>query len=354
MPNFSNCTDTKSTISGKNLISLLCRKIDEILLSLIPPGTKCALLDFPNHSNFGDSAIWLGEIAWLRQHDIKVVYISELKTCSFDHLARSLGSGGVILLSGGGNLGDLYSNHQRLREAVITAFPKHRIVQLPQSIWFEKAENLSRTKAVFSRHPDLILLVRDKRSLEIARNDFKVPTYLCPDMAFLLGSLARPSPADSEILWLLRKDEESLSATFMGSSEGRCVDWADGAMPIFLQITRFLFKQATEHPRKLGGLRRTLSWTYNLVAHQRVGIGCRLLSQGKVVITDRLHGHILSLLLGIPHIILDNNYGKVKSFYGTWTKDCTLAHWADSSTEALKVARMIAIDQKEREFDAEG
>ncbi|RZM06107.1 MAG: exopolysaccharide biosynthesis protein, partial [Sphingomonas sp.] len=33
----------------------------------VAPGSRYALVDFPDHANVGDSAIWLGELAMLRQ-----------------------------------------------------------------------------------------------------------------------------------------------------------------------------------------------------------------------------------------------------------------------------------------------
>ena len=46
-----------------------------------------------------------------------------------------------------------------------------------------------------------------------------------------------------------------------------------------------------------------------------------MLSTGGLVVTDRLHAHILSLLLDIPHVLLDNSYGKVAGFADQWTGD---------------------------------
>jgi pyruvyl transferase EpsO len=66
-----------------------------------------------------------------------------------------------------------------------------------------------------------------------------------------------------------------------------------------------------------------------------------MLSQGKVIVTDRLHAHILSLLLGIPHIVFDDQEeqcGKVRVFYETWTKGCDLTRWVDSPAEAQRVS----------------
>jgi exopolysaccharide biosynthesis predicted pyruvyltransferase EpsI len=67
-----------------------------------------------------------------------------------------------------------------------------------------------------------------------------------------------------------------------------------------------------------------------------------MLSEGRVVVTDRLHGHILCLLLGIPHIVLDNSYGKLRSFDETWTRTSTLTHWAASLDDAVQLAHRLA------------
>ncbi|HWH17573.1 MAG TPA: hypothetical protein VNT77_04435, partial [Allosphingosinicella sp.] len=47
--------------------------------------------------------------------------------------------------------------------------------------------------------------------------------------------------------------------------------------------------------------------------------GIRLLSQGELGIYDRLHAHILGVLLDLPHVALDNSNGKISSFYSEWT-----------------------------------
>jgi pyruvyl transferase EpsO len=57
-----------------------------------------------------------------------------------------------------------------------------------------------------------------------------------------------------------------------------------------------------------------------------------------VVITDRLHAHILSLLLGIPNIILDNSYGKVRDFHETWTSGSDIVTMATSPEHARSLA----------------
>jgi len=79
-----------------------------------------------------------------------------------------------------------------------------------------------------------------------------------------------------------------------------------------------------------------MALTPDRISRAYLNMGCRMLSQGKVIVTDRLHVHILSLLLGIPHVVFDDQGGKVKTFYETWTKGCSLTRWVDSPAEAQR------------------
>jgi pyruvyl transferase EpsO len=50
----------------------------------------------------------------------------------------------------------------------------------------------------------------------------------------------------------------------------------------------------------------------------RVNRGLAMLSRGRVVISDRLHGVLLAALAGIPVVAIDNRVGKLSAFLGTW------------------------------------
>lgn len=70
--------------------------------------------------------------------------------------------------------------------------------------------------------------------------------------------------------------------------------------------------------------------------------GGRILGFGRVVITDRLHGYLLCLLLGLPHVILPDRYGKIASTRDTWTSDWSAARWARTPEDALAHATELA------------
>ena len=170
---------------------------------------ECALVGFPDSSNVGDSAIWMGELAWLRDAGVRVAYRCHERDYDANILAQR-SPNGLILLHGGGNLGDLWPRLQRLREKVIQDFPQRSIVQLPQTIHFGDRGALEQARAVFDDHPDLTIMVRDTTSFDFARREFRCRTELCPDMAFYLGALSSGRVKDVDVLWLRRTDLEAV------------------------------------------------------------------------------------------------------------------------------------------------
>ena len=56
-------------------------------------------------------------------------------------------------------------------------------------------------------------------------------------------------------------------------------------------------------------------------ARARVALGFAQIDRHKVLVTDRLHGHIMASLFGKPHVVIDNSYGKISNFIETWGMD---------------------------------
>lgn len=303
--------------------------------------SECVLVGFPDSSNVGDSAIWLGELSWLRERGVRVAYRCHERDYDAKILEESSPKG-LILLHGGGNLGDLWPRLQQLRERVIHDFPRRPIVQLPQTIHFGDGAALGRARAIFDSHPDLTIAVRDTASLGFARREFRARSVLCPDMAFYLGALSISRVKDADVLWLRRTDLEAVPhAGVLGGAKTVVTDWLDPRPPAVRRLREAVQPLGLRYPRKLRLLRRFSEATFDYQARQRMDFGCGLLARGKVVITDRLHGHILSLLLGIPHVILDNSYGKLRHFHDTWTRSMPHVRWAESPADARAAAEQL-------------
>jgi pyruvyl transferase EpsO len=317
-------------------VTLQSRVVDT-LRPLLGPSDRCALIDFPNYPNVGDSAIYLGELECLATLGVPhPVFVCDISSYNQQALAQQLGDG-TILLAGGGNFGDLWPVVQELREEIIRSFPRNRVIQLPQTIHFQRADALRRARDVIGAHVDFTMLVRDHQSRAIAQRELGIDALLCPDMALCLDPLKR-SAATQDIVRLGRTDAEA--ADHNGANEFASVDWLQEERSWLHWINERLSESVRGRP--LDSVARGLQMrTFAPLARARLSRGARLLSSGQVVITDRLHGHILCLLLRIPHVLLDNSYGKVSSFYNSWTRGTAGVYWAESPREALELAEQI-------------
>lgn len=332
-------------------LATLRAQITKTLGSLIPRGATVALLDFPNYSNVGDSAIWLGEIAYLKSEDCSIQYICDAYNFSSSALRSALPTG-IIILNGGGNFGDLYPLHQRFRERVVKEFPNHRIIQFPQSIHFSSEHDLRHSMSIFSGHADFHLCVRDVASMEIAKRHMRGPLHLCPDMALMLDlPIFSTMRKTTEVVILSRTDQEKREVQVMpaqNASFAILTDWLDEHTPrhapLYIWANRRLSWGNSKFPRLF--LNRVALYAANHMARQRLQRGVDLLSQGHVVVTDRLHAMILSWLGRAPVIYLDNSYGKLSNFINTWTLQGDLTA-ADSFSAALSTASELRL-QRER------
>ena len=332
--------EIREPAASATIVERLRDQVRATLFPLLAGHETGALIDFPDHSNVGDSAIWAGALAALGDAGIDIRYRCDPETYNRRHLERSVPAGPVFI-NGGGNLGDVWRRHQRLREQVLRDFPDRPIVQLPQTVHFQHPENLDAARRAFDAHVNFTLLVRDHISLELTQREFRTPSALCPDMAFYLGRLHREQPPDVGILWLRREDRESAAGRVAVPSGVMVCDWLDERVPVLRRVRRVLRPIAGREPRSLHVMNRALGAAYDRQAQQRLREGCRLLGRGNVVITDRLHAHILCLLLGIPHVLLDNSYGKVRRVHDTWTTDAPQVRWAASPAEAVAAARSL-------------
>lgn len=330
-------------------LSQLVAVIEERVAAVITAGQPVALVNFPNHGNAGDPAIWLGTLRVLERLGCPVVYSCHHGSFSATALRAALPEG-PVLINGGGNFGDLYGPQQALREHLLVELRDRHLVQLPQSIHFQHPENFNRVRRMVAAHGNVTVMVRDAQSKRIAA-DFDTRVVSCPDLALGLGRLPRPRAAATDVLWLERQPNspEHLSPGAIAPRAGlERVEWLSelaedesswpSPLRTLLDTNRSLTAEGRDDEVARRRLGPELSDTFEPLATAWVDRGLQILSRGRVVVTERLHGHLLSLCLGVPHVVLDNSYGKCRSTYDTWTGTHPLAHWASSAEEALCIA----------------
>lgn len=339
------------------LLQDLSARIDAGLRDALGGAREVALVNFPNHGNPGDPAIWLGELAALQRLGVRIRYQCAWCTYSPRALRRALPKHAPVLINGGGNFGDLYAGQQGLRERLLAELTDRRIIQLPQSIHFRDRANLDRVRKLVSDHGNVTLLVREQRSEEVARAEFDADVRLLPDMALALGPLQPPAVSPTtDVLWLHRLpgDPEYVEHGAPDPAvRSRTVEWLQAvdpepAWPAPAARARArnekLLPRCRDDARWAALAWRQLGATFAPLAEGYVRRGLAILGYGRVLVTDKLHGHLLALLAGIPHVVMDNAYGKVSGTYRTWTQPSTLAHWAEDGERAREIARQLLED----------
>ncbi|MCW4461909.1 polysaccharide pyruvyl transferase family protein [Sphingomonas sp. BT-65] len=303
--------------------------------AVLPPG-PLALVDFPDHSNVGDSAIWLGEMAYLRARARLPAYHSALGNHDDTAMRAAIGDG-AILIHGGGNFGTLWPRHEAFRLHLLRSHKGRPIVQMPQSIHYAGEAGIAEMAGAIREHGNFTLLVRDARSLAFAQRHFDCRVALCPDAALMLGRQRR-APARVPVMALLRTDHERAGSEEEAVPPGVIADdWLeeDSRERRRIRLSLRLRRLFTRDPQAMRLARQ------QMLAQWRLARGLAMLSQGEAVVTDRLHAHILSLLLDIPHVLLDNSYGKVRGFAEQWTGAYAGLSHATTRREAIDMALQL-------------
>ncbi|TYO61587.1 exopolysaccharide biosynthesis protein [Bradyrhizobium hipponense] len=309
---------------SRTLITELQSEIDRVIGPYLEGVDDFALVDFPNHPNVGDSAIWLGEETYLQKKLGRAPsYVCTYDTWAKEDFERAVPAG-PILIHGGGNFGDLWPSHQEFRLRLLSEFPDRQIIQLPQTIHFSSKASLQRAADIINAHKKFLILVRDVQSLKVAREEFTAPVDLCPDMAFCLGPQSSRAAITRELLLLLRTDHEKVERPRSRPLPNFAVveDWLTEQrglgkwlfLKALLETSLLAFKG-----RMPSELDARIRW-FHLLASNRVARGMKQVGSSAYVITDRLHTHIFCVLLNVPHSVLDNNYGKISTFVDAWSK----------------------------------
>jgi pyruvyl transferase EpsO len=304
------------------------------LLPLIPKESKSfVIVDPPDYPNIGDSAIFMGQMNFLKTH------FPQANIHFVDHRSYAQGQeylleqADCIFFQGGGNFGDLWKRHQKIRLAVIRDFPHKPLIQFPQSIHFDSQDSVTEIAEAITKCDNYSLFVRDRKSLAFAEDNFKCSIGLIPDMAFYLPTLTR-LPAKSDVFCLLREDKEQLvnktqaiAALLNAKSLSYSyADWVIEKAPMQAKLNSglcYLIKRYPSQTKRIQPYYEKLRMHY---ANTNITRGIALLSQGEVVVTDRLHAFIMSTLLDIKNYTFDSFGGKISNFHKAWMSESEVTY----------------------------
>ena len=258
---------------------------------------KIILIGTSEHSNIGDAAITFGEYEFIRKHfkDYKLI---EISTYEFNdmlpYIENIINSDDLIFLQGGGNFGNKFKTEENVRRVIIENFPNNKIVILPQTIYFTDDFELEASKKIYNNHANLTIFTRGNISLAFAKKNF--PNAKCYESLDLALNLNFNFGYKRDgIMCCLRdlNDESGLDEKTYNK--------------IFKIIK--LFDKNYSFTNNL--------WTTDIKKDQRNYVVYEQLkhfAKHKLVVTDRLHGLIFSLITNTPCVVISAYNYKLKEF----------------------------------------
>lgn len=314
-----------------------------MLSEVLPSHGPVALLEYPLHHNAGDTLIFAGTLAYLQRLGIPVRYVTTVHGYSPGDLRR-VHPEGPILLQGGGNFGDRWGMFQAFRERVIADFPDRPVVQLPQTIEMSPS-TARRIAAAYRAHGRLTVLLRDSRSMRQATQLLPgVRAIFCPDLAFGY----EPSPSRGprwDVVTVQRHDGESaVEGPLFDPREPMTVRATDWTLSRWQLARWHALKSPGAIVRRIphagAGLHRPLvRQMYPRITRLTMTAAVNTVSDGRIVVTDRLHATILATLVGRPVVARDNATGKISTIYADYLSrfpTVSLAHDTESATAMVR------------------
>ena len=122
------------------------------------------------------------------------------------------------------------------------------------------------------------------------------------------------------------------------------MDWLSEPDGMLSRLDRLLGRIARCHPARGWLLMSTQVAVRRRHALRRVRRGVAAISQGRRVLTDRLHVHILCVLLGIPHWLFNSLDGKVFALHEAWTAGNGFTTLLDDPADLSDVALRLPVE----------
>ncbi len=276
--------------------------------------------DIPIHLNVGDLLINLAAETLFVDHGIEVQ-----DRVSLDNPQRLFrgrqGRDGTVVLHGGGNFGDLYPRHETFRQRVLESFPDRAVVLLPQTVHYQDRGRLRHDMRRWSGHRKLVFMVRDEPSLELVRPFLGERAVLVPDLVHYLRCrpawLTPTRPARSTAQLMMARRDIECPGPCRSRLNTHVFDWDDLCGPAefghFALAARLIrFDNAVALPFDP-------IWAWYPGRNRLIRKAVAHFGAASAVMTNRLHGMLLALMMGVPVQVRDNSYGKLTSYITSWS-----------------------------------
>lgn len=284
----------------------------------------------PTHNNMGDQAQKFCIEKWISENyaDYKVIMLTTWPFFDKDFrkmLEEKRSKDSVFVIQSGYCTTSTHIDHY-MHKYIVKTFD-NPIIIMPQTILYNRKSDIRRTNSIYSKNKKLVFLARDRKSYHDAKRYFpKTKVLLCPDIVTtLIGDDRFQHNEDRNgVLLCVRNDSEK--------------KYSDNA----IEKLKAKFEKM--------GVKCEISDTNALLSpdgevhtfSEELENMILFFGKHRVIITDRYHGTIFSMISNTPVIVLSTLDHKVKT--GTqWFENIYDGSYfnADSIEEAYKMAKDI-------------
>lgn len=285
--------------------------------------TPVFLIFTPEHANLGDHAIAYSEQEMLKrlQMDYYEVTGAQLYQLHKYQYLKLLDNS-TIFVNGGGNLGTLWPDIEKMNRWIISELQRSTICIMPNSIYYEQNENgyreLQKSQEIYNNHPRLYLYARERKSYEIMRKVYK-NVRLVPDMVLRLDESVTQMQRRGCLICLRNDVERTVT-----KQEQQELHHIAGELFEAVNTTKTVLDYNVSLPQRKKELQKKFDE----------------FKQAELVITDRLHGMIFCAITGTKCIVLDGKSPKISGCF-EWIKDLEYIAFVKNVEDVKKVYRSM-------------
>ncbi len=292
----------------------------------------------PMHPNLGDQAQKYCIRKWIRENypnydvlEIPTRIVVDEQFKFLDILKKNVRKTDIFIFQSGYCTHDIEpSKEDLMHRIVIKNFPENRMLMLPQTVYFQREERKKASSEIYNLAKHMLFIARDAVSYEIAKEMFdKIQVELCPDIVTTLIGTKKYTNTREGIFLCTRRDCEKYYSDadiekLMRKLQKRCEVYRgdttlDDCDPYWLD--------------------KHLEEKLNDVLKQY--------AQYKLIITDRYHGTIFSLIAGTPVIVIKTQDHKVSTGVDWFKGIYDYVYFANDLEEAYEYAEKLLVDMRE-------
>lgn len=268
---------------------------------------RIVLLLTPQYLNFGDHGIAVEERNILKKlYPNKQILEINYSFYQFwsNHVQKIIKDDDVLIITGGGYMGDLWPQLQSTVNHIIKTYKKNRIILAPQTIFYKNSDKnqLEQFRHLLTKHGNVFIYARESNTLRLLTEKMNftqgVQCDLAPDLVLLLNASQMH----------INKQHRSGVGLCIRDDCERNINKED-----LNEITKILSaKYETVHNIKMAYDHVEIPvWISSLFVKKKL----KQYADKRFVVTDRLHGMVFATITGTPCIVFDNVSKKISGVY---------------------------------------